>query len=95
MNEDLKHQLEGYGRPTLKVPLSKKVCPSFEDKKTLQIMEETLKVVDNHFQVALPWRNNPPYLTNNNVTAERRGFLLKKRLLRKDGMLRKYSIKPQ
>ena len=77
MNEDLKHQLE--------------VCPSLEDKKVLQIMEETLKVVDGHFQVALPWRNNPPYLPNNKVVAERRGFLLKKLLLRDDDLLRKYQ----
>ena len=54
-------------------------------------MEEALKVVDGHFQVALPWRNNPPYLPNNKVVAERRGFLLKKRLLRDDDLLRKYQ----
>ena len=67
-----------------------KVCPSVEDKKALQIMEKTLKIVDGHFQVALPWRNNPPYLPNNKIVAERRGLLLKKRLLRDDELLKKY-----
>ena len=57
----------------------------------LQIMEETLKVVNGHFQVALLWRNNPPYLPNNKVVAERWGFLLKKRLLRDDDLLEEVS----
>jgi hypothetical protein len=26
-----------------------------EDKEALQIMEKALKIVDGHFQVALPW----------------------------------------
>ena len=68
-----------------------KVCPSLEDKKALQIMEETLKMVDGHFQVALPWRDNPPYLPNNRIMAGRRGLLLKKRLLRDGDLRRKYQ----
>ena len=41
-------------------------------------------MVDGHFQVALPWRCDPPYLPNNKAVAERRGLLLKKRLQRDD-----------
>ena len=92
MNEDLKHQLERLWKTDFEGSLVEtKVCPSLEDKKVLQIMEEMLKVVDGHFQVVLPWRNNPPYLPNNKVVAERQGFLLKKRLLRYDDLLRKYQ----
>ena len=78
MNEDLKHQLERLWKTDFEGSLVEtKVCPSLEDKKVPQIMEETLKVVDGHFLVTLPWRNNPPYLPNNKVVAERQGFLLK------------------
>ena len=34
-------------------------------------------MVDGHFQVALPWRHEPPFLPNNRVVAERRGFASK------------------
>jgi hypothetical protein len=81
-DEDLKHQLESLWKTDFEVSLVEtKLCPSVEDKKALQIMEKTLKIVGGHFQVALPWRNNPPYLPNNKMVAERRGLLLKKRLL--------------
>jgi hypothetical protein len=90
-DEDLKHQLERLWKTDFEGSLVEtKVCPSVEDKKALQIMEKTLKIVDSHFQVALPWRNNPPYLPNNKMVAERRGLLLKKRLLRDDELLKKY-----
>ena len=48
-------------------------------------------MVDGHYQVALPWRYDPPYLPNNKVVAEQRGLLLKKRLLRDEAMLEKYK----
>ncbi len=72
MNEDLKHQLERLWKTDFEGSLVEtKVCPSLEDTRALQIMEETLEVVDDHFQVALPWRNNPSYLPNNKIVAER------------------------
>ena len=90
-DEDLKHQLERLWKTDVEGSLVEtKVCPSVEDKKALQIMEKTLKIVDGHFQVALPWRNNPPYLPNNKMIAERPGLLLKKRLLRDGELLKKY-----
>ena len=48
-------------------------------------------MVDGHFQVALPWRHEPPFLPNNRVVAERRGLLLKKRLLKDKALLQKYK----
>ncbi|XP_068756283.1 uncharacterized protein [Montipora capricornis] len=47
-------------------------------------MERTLKMVDGHFQVALPWRHN-------RVVPERRGLLLKIRLLKDEALLEKYK----
>ena len=95
VNEDLKHQMDRLWKTDFESSLVEtKVCPSLEDKKAQQIMAETLKMVDGHFQVALPWRDNPPYLPNeynNRVMAERRGLFLKKRLLRDGNLLRKYQ----
>ena len=68
-----------------------RVCASLEDKRALEIMERTLNMVDGHFQVALPWRHEPPFLPNNRVVAERRGLLLKKRLLKDEALLEKYK----
>ena len=44
---------------------------SLEDKKALSIMEESLKVVDGHYQLDLPFRDKPA-LPNNRKLAERR-----------------------
>ncbi|XP_048586408.1 uncharacterized protein LOC116604491 [Nematostella vectensis] len=66
--------------------VSSNVCPSIENKRALEIMEDTLEIVDGHCQVALPWRRDPPYLPYNKSMAERRCGLLKKRFLR-DGVL--------
>ena len=57
-----------------------KVCALLEDKRALEVIERTLKMVDGQLRVPLLWRSDPPYLPNNKVVAERRGLLLKKRL---------------
>ena len=41
--------------------VSSSVTTSVEDKRALEILEKSLKCVDGHFEVALPWRNDPPY----------------------------------
>ncbi|XP_015748010.1 PREDICTED: uncharacterized protein LOC107327777 [Acropora digitifera] len=53
-------------------------------------MEGSLREVNGHFQVALPWRHDPPYLPNNKVMAERRALLLKRRLMKNEDLLEKY-----
>ena len=55
------------------------------------MMEESLKRVDGHYQVALPWRRNLPCLPNNKETAAQRARTLKKRLLRDQCLLEKYA----
>ena len=51
--------------------VSSSVSPSIKDKRALEMMEQSLKVVNGHFQVGLPWRTNPPYLPNNRLMVER------------------------
>ena len=73
--------------------VSSSVSPSIEDKRALEMMEQSLKVVNEHFQVGLPWRTNHPYpyLPNNRLMVERRDALLKKRLLRDEDLFSKYN----
>ena len=42
--------------------VSSSVSPSIEDKRALEMMEQSLKVVNGHFQVGLPWRTTPPLI---------------------------------
>ena len=59
---------------------------SVEDKRALEMMEQSLKRKDGHFQVALPWREKPVKIPNNKPMAEKRLESLKRRL-KKDGEL--------
>ena len=72
--------------------VSSSVSPSIQDKRALEMIEQSLKVVNGHFQVGLPWRTTPPpYLPNNRLMVERRAGLLKKRLLRDEDLFSKYN----
>ena len=53
-------------------------------------MEQSLQRVGDHFQVALPWREELPYLPTNKPMAEQRLQLLKKLLLKDGELLTKY-----
>ncbi|KAK3741635.1 hypothetical protein QZH41_008310 [Actinostola sp. cb2023] len=54
-------------------------------------MEESAKMKDGHYEIALPWRAYPPELPNNKVAAERCLSLLKKRLTKDPLLHGKYS----
>ena len=91
-DEELNQQLERLWKTDIESSeVETRVCASLEDKRALEVMERTLKMVDGHFQVALPWRHDPPFLPNNRIVAERRGFLLKKRLLKDEALFEKYK----
>ena len=65
--------------------------PSIEDKKAFNKMEQSLQRVGDHFQVALPWREESPHLPKNKPVAEQRLQLLKKRLLKDEDLLTNYQ----
>ncbi|XP_068704307.1 uncharacterized protein [Montipora foliosa] len=76
------HQLEQFWKiENYGLSPNSKESMSLEDKRALAVMENSATMVDGHYQVALPWREPNPYLPNNRSMAERRLFLLKKRLL--------------
>ena len=90
-DEELRQQLETLWKTDFEnMEVETKVCASVEDQRALEIMEGSLREVNGHFQVALPWRHDPPYLPNNKVMAERRALLLKRRLMKDEDLLEKY-----
>ena len=64
------------------------MCMSLEDKKALAIMERTVKLDQGHYQVALPWRQYPPFLPYNRPMAERRLQVRKRRLLQDENSMK-------
>ena len=64
-----------------------------ETREALEKMERSLKMVTEnaHYQVALPWGTDPPYLPNNWSMVERRAALLRKHLLRDQDLSSKYN----
>ena len=64
---------------------------SQEDKRALHTMEQSVRLCDGHYEVALSWKVFPPNLPNNKMQAEQRLLSLKKRLARDPELHQKYS----
>ena len=65
-NEFLTKQLErlwntDFGDTTVEI----KAEVSVENKRALDLIKKSLMVKDGHYQVTLPWREDPPDLKNN------------------------------
>ena len=54
-------------------------------------MEQTVKLENGHYEIALPWKMYPPSLQRNRAVAERRLGLLTKRLKREPMVHEKYK----
>ena len=65
-----------------------KMSMSQNDRRALEVMESTVKLSNGHYEIGLPWKNNPPCLENNKSQAESRLQPLK-RCLQRDEILRK------
>jgi len=89
---ELNEQVEKFWKTDFGDPIfSTKESMSTEDKKALSIMEETIVLVKDHYQIALPWRYGKPCVTNNRQMAEKRLSSLKRRLLRDPLMHERYK----
>ena len=64
---------------------------SLEDIKVPSVYEELALVVNNHYQIAIPWRSQKPCLQNNRAVAENRLKHLRRRLVRGLDHSKKYS----
>ena len=67
------------------------IAMSRNDVKALKIMEESIELNNNHYQLAMPWKQFPPHLGNDKPLAEHRLNLLKKRLEKDNVTKEKYS----
>ena len=50
---------------------SKKMM-SVEDKKALSVFEDSVQLIEGHYQISIPWKNKNPNLPNNRSMAERK-----------------------
>ena len=64
---------------------------SQNDRRALEIMENTVKLSNGHYEIGLPGKNNPPCLENNKSQAETRLQPLKRRLQRDEILRKKYT----
>ena len=70
---------------------SNKTSMSQEDRRALEIMNQTVKLKEGHYEVVLPWRHYPPDLPNNKSLADHRLNLLKRRLTKDTSLHEKYT----
>ena len=67
--------------------------PSVEDKRALQVMEESVVKENGHYQIALPRKSTSAKLPNNNVRAESRLKYLGRKLEKDPELHQKYRNK--
>ena len=64
---------------------------SRNDKRVMSQYDDSVHLVDGHYEIAIPWRASPPSLPNDKPLAEHRLRLLRKRLLKDEKLYQKYS----
>ena len=64
---------------------------SQNDRKALHTMEGSAKLSNGHYEIALPWKNDPPLLMNNKSQARQRLHPLKERFHRDPALHKKYG----
>ena len=69
---------------------SEKNAQSPHDKKALDIMNESVTLDKHHYAVKLPWKNDPPRLTNNRTMAAARLQMLRNKLNRQPQLREEY-----
>ena len=62
-----------------------------QNKQALYIYEESSRLGDGHYQIAIPWKCHPPDLLKNKPLAELRVNLLRKKLLKDPELYSRYS----
>ncbi len=89
---DLQEQVEKWWNieSTGLLPESKKTM-SVEDQRALQKMEDTIKIVNGHYMVGLPWKHDEPRLPNNKSLALSRLQSVKRKLLRDEKYAEMYK----
>ena len=68
---------------------SSKKTMSVEDQEALKRMENSVQIVDGHYEIGMLWKSVTPWLPNNKQTAEARLQALKRKLQRDETFHRK------
>lgn len=68
-----------------------RVAMSRHDEKVPTIYKESVRLVDGHYEIAIPWNFHPPDLPNNRPLVEHRLKLLRKRFLKDPELFSRYS----
>ena len=63
---------------------------SVEDQEALKRMENSLRIVDGHYEIGMLWKSATPWLPSNKQMAEARLQSLKRKLQRDKTFNRKY-----
>ena len=66
---------------------------SVDDVRALSKMKSSTKMIDGHYEVALPWKNDKPLLPNNRKLASKRLECLKRKLEKDSELFEKYKDK--
>ena len=64
---------------------------SANDRHVMESMRDSISLENGHYELALPWRNDPPCLENNESVVDHRLKLLKRRLSRDPELRSKYK----
>ena len=64
---------------------------SQDDMKAVRLMDQSIRLVDGHYEMAMPFKNSSLCLPDNKILAEHRLQLLKKRFSRDQELYYKYS----
>ena len=90
-DEALHQQVEKMFKSDFNEPmLDSQTSMSPEDRKALIQMEDSVELIEGHYQLSLPWKSKEITLPDNRAYAEKRLFMLKKRLLKDQSLLDKY-----
>ena len=91
-DDEMLHQhMESMFRSDFNEPMiSSKVEMSVEDQRALSQMENSVKLVNGHYQLGLPWRHKSVNLPNNRELALGRLHYLKKSFQRDPHLFKKY-----
>lgn len=91
-DDDLKMQVERFWTRDFGDSLfSHKEALSVDDKRALEIMQESTVKSEGHYQIALPWKNKSSRTLNNRPLAEFRLATLRRRFLKEPGLYEKYK----
>jgi hypothetical protein len=64
---------------------------SLDDKRVIDVWDNSLNIVDSHYQLDIPFKSCPPELPNNRSVAERRLSQLARRLRKNPDLHQKYK----